>query len=56
MKKIFFLLSIALAIDSCAQTTKTASIVPAELITNDSTYWMISTVSSVGYVNTTSGY
>ena len=55
MKKIFFVLSIALAINSCAQTTKTTSTVPAELITNDSTYWMISTVSTVGYVNTTAG-
>jgi hypothetical protein len=55
MKKIFFVLSIALTINSCAQTTKSTSTVPAELITNDSTYWMISTVSSVGYVNTASG-
>jgi hypothetical protein len=55
MKKIFFVLSIVMAISSCAQTTKSAGTVPKELITNDSIYWMISTVSSVGYVNTTYG-
>jgi hypothetical protein len=55
MKKIFLLLSIAVSTASFTQTTKIASTVPAELLTNDSTYWMISTVSTVGYVNTTSG-
>jgi len=49
MKNIFFLLTSVIAISSFAQT------VPAELLTNDSTYWMISTVSTIGYVNTTSG-
>lgn len=34
---------------------QTASTVPAELITNDSTYWTINTLSTVGYVNTTPG-
>jgi len=53
MKKIFFLLSSVIAISSYAQNNK--STVPAELLTNDSTYWMISTVSTIGYVNTTSG-
>jgi len=55
MKKIFLLFSIVITITSCAQRTRTASTVPQELITNDSTYWMISTVSTVGYVNTTYG-
>ncbi len=55
MKKIFFLLSSVIAIGSYAQTPTTASKVPAELLTNDSTWWMISTVSTIGYVNTTSG-
>jgi hypothetical protein len=55
MKKIFSILFIAIAMASCAQTTRTASTVPSELMTDDSTYWMISTVSTVGYVNTTSG-
>ena len=29
--------------------------VPASVLTNDSTYWSISTISSIGYVNTTPG-
>ena len=55
MKKIFFLLSSVIAIGSYAQTPMAANTVPAELLTNDSTWWMISTVSTIGYVNTTSG-
>jgi hypothetical protein len=55
MKKIFFLFTIVITISSCAQTSKKASTVPAELLTNDSIAWTISTVSTVGYVNTTSG-
>ena len=55
MKKIFFLLSSVIAISSYAQTPKPVSTVPDELLTNDSTWWMISTVSTIGYVNTTSG-
>jgi hypothetical protein len=55
MKKIFFLLSSVIGIGSYAQTPTTANTVPAELLTNDSTWWMISTVSTIGYVNTTSG-
>jgi hypothetical protein len=55
MKKIFFLLSIAVASSSFAQTTKSLNNVPAELITNDSTHWTVSTLSTVGYVNTTPG-
>lgn len=31
------------------------SAVPSEVITNDSTYWTISTLSTMGYVNTTPG-
>jgi hypothetical protein len=55
MKKIFFLLSSVITIGSYAQTPRSASTVPGELLTNDSTWWMISTVSTIGYVNTTSG-
>jgi len=55
MKKIFFLLSIVIAASSYAQGVKPISTVPAELLTNDSTYWMISTLSTISYVNTTSG-
>jgi hypothetical protein len=53
MKKIFFLMGLIIAITSSAQTKQTT--VPPELITNDSTYWMISTLSSINYVNTTNG-
>ena len=31
------------------------STVPAEVVTDDSTFWTVSTVSSIGYVNTTPG-
>lgn len=55
MKKIFFLLSIAIATNSFGQTTKSVSTVPPELITNDSTHWTVSTLSTIGYVNTTPG-
>lgn len=55
MKKILLLLSIIITIASSAQTTRSSSTVPPELITNDSTYWMITTLSSVNYVNTTNG-
>jgi len=55
MKKIIIVLSALVAISSCAQKAPAIRSVPDELITNDSTYWMISTVSSVGYVNTTNG-
>jgi hypothetical protein len=56
--KIFFLLAgITFLFNSYGQNVKSpmASSVPAELITNDSTYWTISTVSTIGYVNTTPG-
>ena len=57
MKKIFIFLSFAIALNSQAQTSKStlANDVPADMITNDSTYWTISTLSTVGYVNTTAG-
>ncbi|MBL7697387.1 MAG: hypothetical protein JNK79_04495 [Chitinophagaceae bacterium] len=47
---IFILMSVAAA--GAAQTVNT---VPSSVITSDSTYWMISTVSTMGYVNTTPG-
>jgi hypothetical protein len=55
MKNILIYVSVLVAVTSCAQTTKNNNTIPPELVTNDSTYWMISTVSTVGYVNTTSG-
>jgi hypothetical protein len=64
MKNVFLFLSIVFSITGSAQTGKqniiTAKLaagkdVPAELITDDSTYWTISALSTVGYVNTTAG-
>src|SRR6476661_9850906 len=51
MKKIFLVLLVVISTMSFAQSSGP----PSELLTNDSTYWMISTVSTIGYVNTTSG-
>ena len=55
MKKIFLLLSIVITLGSYAQGVKPMTTVPAELLTNDSTYWMISTLSTISYVNGTPG-
>jgi hypothetical protein len=63
MKKIFFLLSLGIATFGFAQSGKLAvpmkkaanSRVPVELLTDDSTQWTISTLSTIGYVNTTPG-
>ncbi|MFT3679863.1 MAG: hypothetical protein QM791_06300 [Ferruginibacter sp.] len=52
MKLFLTVISLALITNSFTQQKNT---VPAELITNDSTYWSISTLSSIGYVNTTPG-
>jgi hypothetical protein len=54
MKKSFFAICLLISISSFAQS-KTETAVPKELITNDSTYWTISTVSTINYVNTSSG-
>lgn len=51
MKYFLFFLCLANSVFLGAQT----GTAPAELITNDSTSWTISTVSTVGYVNTTPG-
>src|SRR3954462_2996332 len=50
MKKIFVLACLLTGLSSFAQTKST---VPPELLTDDSTYWSITTVSTVNYVNTT---
>jgi hypothetical protein len=63
MKNIFLLLSLGITTIGFAQSGKLNapvkkvfnSTVPAELLTDDSTHWMISTLSTVGYVNTTPG-
>lgn len=54
MNKLLFGIGLLLSISSFAQN-KTENTVPKELITNDSTYWTISTLSTINYVNTTSG-
>ncbi|HRH60917.1 MAG TPA: hypothetical protein PL045_10130, partial [Chitinophagaceae bacterium] len=52
MKKIFFA---ALLLSSFSSFSQTGNSVPQELLTDDSTYWSITTLSSVNYVNTTPG-
>jgi hypothetical protein len=57
MKKYLFIILI-ISVRSIAQTgtsTNQVTSVPSELLTSDSTFWTISTLSSVNYVNTTSG-
>ena len=54
MKKMFTSIALLLSVCSFAQSTKQSS-VPTELLTTDSTYWTISTISGVNYVNTTPG-
>ena len=59
MKMFLFLACMALTICSFGQVNKKAlgvpSPVPEELLTDDSTYWSITTMSSINYVNTTPG-
>lgn len=64
MKKIFFILSIGLALYSQGQSTGSlknimmnvaATEVPPALLTATDVYWTISTVSTIRYVNTTPG-
>jgi hypothetical protein len=58
MKILLIALSLALATASCAQGSSkpaVANTVPPELLTDDSTLWTISTLSTIGYVNTTPG-
>src|SRR3982751_731514 len=52
MKKILLLACFLSALSSFAQTAIT---VPPEVLTDDSTYWSITTLSTVNYVNTTPG-
>ena len=54
MKMPFVLVSITLTISGLCQVNQNAA-VPSELLTNDSTYWSITTVSTINYVNTTPG-
>jgi hypothetical protein len=63
MKKIFFLISVTVALCSFGQTGTQSitgikanrSDVPNEVLTDDSTSWTISTLSTIGYVNTSPG-
>jgi hypothetical protein len=55
MKYLLLLLCLGNSVFLGAQTSAANTDVPAELITNDTTSWTISTVSSIGYVNTTPG-
>lgn len=54
MKKLILAICVLVSLSGVAQT-KSGSEVPKELITNDSTYWTISTLSNISYVNTTPG-
>lgn len=44
-----------MAVSAYAQTKSPRTEVPNEALTNDTTFWTISTLSSVGYLNTTAG-
>lgn len=52
MKRILLFACLLAGISGFAQSGNTT---PAELLTNDSTYWSITTVSTINYVNTTPG-
>lgn len=54
MSKFLLLGLFFLSLGSAAQT-KSGDTVPASLLTNDSTYWTLSTLSNLQYVNTQSG-
>ncbi len=54
MKQTIIAFCLLLSIGSMAQT-KTHDTVPKELLTNDSTYWSFSTMSTINYVNTQPG-
>ena len=63
MKALFFLVSIIFSISGLCQANEKGltvkntahAEVPQALLTHDSTYWSITTVSTMGYVNTTPG-
>ena len=60
MKNFLIVLALAFSVQGFAQTAQKQAAtpkndVPAELITNDSTRWTISTLSGINYVNTTPG-
>ena len=60
MKNLLMVFALAFTVQGYAQTAQKQAVtakndVPVELITNDSTYWTISTLSGVNYINTTPG-
>jgi len=56
MRHFLFFISLLISLTSCGQgQSTTQSTVPAEVLTNDSTHWTISTLSNLQYVNTTPG-
>lgn len=56
MRPVLFLAALLSCLVSCGQDKSPAqSSVPAEVLTNDSTHWTVSTLSNLQYVNTTPG-
>lgn len=60
MKKSLLIVCLVISLVSFGQVKQPVKLlkkgnVPSEVLTNDSTYWTISTLSSIGYVNTTPG-
>lgn len=56
MRYLILFTALLINLYSCGQEQNTGkSNVPAEVLTNDSTYWTISTLSNLQYVNTTPG-
>jgi hypothetical protein len=53
MKSLFVFIAAIISLQSFSQAKKAE--VPAEVLTNDSTYWTITTLSNMQYVNTTPG-
>lgn len=56
MRPVLLLAALLISLASCGQNKSTVqSAVPADVLTNDSTYWTVSTLSNLQYVNTTPG-
>jgi hypothetical protein len=55
MKKLLIIVLSVVSLNCMSQGPARSKKVPDEVITNDSTYWTISTLSTVGYVNNTPG-
>lgn len=56
MRPVLLLAALLISLASCGQNKSAVqSAVPADVLTNDSTYWTVSTLSNLQYVNTTPG-